>query len=601
MTYHWDGTSWTNVTAPLPSGSSGATLRGVTEVSASNVWAVGTTSDYKTYIIHYDGSSWSIVSSPSPSYVPSLSAVSAVSANEVYAVGRYASSPSSPIQIPLVLKYDGTQWQQETAPSEGSGLSSYSGSILQGVTAPAPGEAFAVGYFAGNGSNYTFIDRLSVKYSPTTQATLSPNQNSDGYPDPVTVTLTALASPSATIANTYFTIDGGSQQTYSSPFTVTGAGSHTITYWSVDSNSNQEATNSKTFTIAPWYDNSYLYKKQLTIDHTKVSGGANLSNFPVLVSLTDADLKTAGNGGKVQSVHGFDIIFTDGTEITKLDHEIEKYDPATGTIAMWVRVPTLSASTDTTIYMYYDNSSITSSQENKTGVWDTNYKAVWHLGETFGTTNSDSTSNGATATKQSAGHPAALSSGQIAGAQNYNGTSDYQSVSSSAVNITVDKTVEMWLNTATFAAASDSTYRKPLIVNIDNTNVYMWLIVPGSPNCIQWMTDDSTGEHVSCWGNGGSGPSTNTWYHLTGTYTSATHSVKLYVNGALNTDGYTQNGVNKGTTGAKIGARVDNKSYFQGDIDELRISNTARTAGWITTDYNNQASPASFYSVGSQQ
>ena len=41
-------------------------------------------------------------------------------------------------------------------------------------------------------------------------------------------------------AATYYTIDGGSTQTYAAPITVTGAGSHTIVYWSVDAVGNVE-------------------------------------------------------------------------------------------------------------------------------------------------------------------------------------------------------------------------------------------------------------------------------------------------------------------------------------------------------------------------
>ncbi len=435
--------------------------------------------------------------------------------------------------------------------------------------------------------------------APTTTASLSgtQGQSATAYLSDVTVTFNATDDASGSgVAMTTYRIDGGDWQQYTAPFTVTGDGGHTVDYYSEDTAGNVEAVNAETFTIN-WYDSNYLYKKQITIDHTKVSGGSNLSNFPVLVSFTDANLKSTGNDGSVQSIHGFDIIFTDSTETTKLDHEIEKYNPATGEIEMWVRIPTLSASTDTNIFMYYDNSSITSSQENKTGVWDSNYKAVWHMGETSGTTNADSTSNGATATKQSSNHPAPLSSGQIAGAQNYNGSSDYQSVSSSSINITGDKTVEMWLNAADFGSATDGTTRKPLLVNIDGTNTYM-VVVFDNNNSIQWTVNDGS-EHDKVYHNGAGGSaSTNTWYHVVGTYTASGSITALYINGTSVADGSPRTGIGIGTTGARIGARVDNKSYFKGYLDEVRISNTVRSTGWITTDYNNQHSPSTFVSEG---
>ena len=47
-----------------------------------------------------------------------------------------------------------------------------------------------------------------------------------------------------------------------------------------------------------------------------------------------------------------------------------------------------------------------------------------------------------------------------------------------------------------------------------------------------------------------------------------------------------------------IGNVPDQSRTFDGIIDELRVSNTILTAGWIKTEYNSQFSPSTFVSVG---
>lgn len=47
----------------------------------------------------------------------------------------------------------------------------------------------------------------------------------------------------------------------------------------------------------------WTHRKQITIDYTKVSN-TNQSNFPVLISRTDANLKTVANGGHVAQADG---------------------------------------------------------------------------------------------------------------------------------------------------------------------------------------------------------------------------------------------------------------------------------------------------------
>ena len=52
----------------------------------------------------------------------------------------------------------------------------------------------------------------------------------------------------------------------------------------------------------------------------------------------------------------------------------------------WVQVPTVSASANTVIYMWYDNPDISTTQSNATGTWDSNYQAVWHMADNAAST-----------------------------------------------------------------------------------------------------------------------------------------------------------------------------------------------------------------------
>ena len=162
LTYHWDGTSWTKVSTPLPSGGNGGKLYSVTELSSSNVWAVGyytNSSNYTlTYILHWDGTSWNVVSSPSPSpsHDDELKAVSAISSQEIYAVGITRGPTTSQYNKPLVLKYDGTQWLQATVPAAGNPANNN----LFGVTVPTSGQAWAVGNLVNGSPTYRLIDWL---------------------------------------------------------------------------------------------------------------------------------------------------------------------------------------------------------------------------------------------------------------------------------------------------------------------------------------------------------------------------------------------------------------------------------------------------------
>jgi len=98
----------------------------------------------------------------------------------------------------------------------------------------------------------------------------------------------------------------------------------------------------------------------------------------------------------------------------------------------------------------------------------------------------------------------------------------------------------------------------------------------------------------------------NTWYHVAGFRSGA--SLSIYIDGVSQT---LSNPYSNGPLGtmksaasvAYIGRHAygGNEDYFNGLIDEARVSNMARSADWIKTEYNNQSSPASFYAIGSAQ
>lgn len=128
--------------------------------------------------------------------------------------------------------------------------------------------------------------------TPITTAVLSPTPNGQGqYTDPTTVTLSATAATGYSIAHTYYTLDGGSQQTYTAPFTVAGNGSHVITYWSVDNSGVPENPNTKTFNILTTYSLSGTVYNDANQNGFQDSGETGVSG--VAIGLTSGQFSTS--------------------------------------------------------------------------------------------------------------------------------------------------------------------------------------------------------------------------------------------------------------------------------------------------------------------
>ena len=316
----------------------------------------------------------------------------------------------------------------------------------------------------------------------------------------------------------------------------------------------------------------------MTIDHTKVS--STQSDFTVLVSVTDPALKTVSNGGHVVNANGFDIgFYADSGGTTKLKWEVEKYNGITGNLIAWVKIPSVSSTTDTLFYLFYGDPSITTDQSDPINTWDSNFKAVYHLGN--GTT--------LTAIDSTGGNNGTLLNSPTAAAGKINGAAHFVHSSSQAIRLA---------NPGDFPIATAWTMEAWIKPTTDGNAILAWggtsnngphMILPGNNT---WR--------VGFWGGAavnGTGVDTTAFHHIVGTFDGS--SLRLYKDGSLIGGPVSASPTTASNPGGAIAASFG-AYYFNGDVDELRTSSTNRSANWIAAQYNNQNSPGTFIMMGSE-
>jgi hypothetical protein len=266
----------------------------------------------------------------------------------------------------------------------------------------------------------------------------------------------------------------------------------------------------------------------IEIDNGKVSGDADLSSFPVLINHTADWLQRADSEDHVRRADGYDIVFTNADNSSLLDFEIEEYDgtynATHGRLVAWVRIPTLDYNDNTTIRLWYGNS-VASDWSNPTGVWDTNYKGVWHLEETTGGANAikDSTSNDNDGTDH--GSPNLDATGKIDGADDFDGSDDCVQISN--FDPPHQGTVSLWVKRGSIGT------RQRILGGHDAYEILFTSDNKISNQLFAAETDVLKGSTIT---------STTDWYYLAFTYDNTSNASAIFLNGNSDVSGSTANG-----------------------------------------------------------
>ena len=141
------------------------------------------------------------------------------------------------------------------------------------------------------------------------------------------------------------------------------AGEQVSGYWEIKASASKLPTSSmdwiitfrgKELTEWAWWDNDWNYKRQINISE---NSGSTLNNYSVLLYIN----YSKDTGSKANSDFS-DLRFLNSTETGELGYWIE--NKSDGNYAwVWIKLPELVSSTNTSIYMYYGNSGSSSNSD----------------------------------------------------------------------------------------------------------------------------------------------------------------------------------------------------------------------------------------------
>ena len=293
-----------------------------------------------------------------------------------------------------------------------------------------------------------------------------------------------------------------------------------------------------------------------------------VDDFAVLVLLKTDRIDYAATRSK-----GEDLRFTTAAN-KPLDHEIERW-VEDGVSIVWVRVPTINRAgpTHTKIRMYYSNPGADDVQ-NPQGIWKSTYEGVWHLSQADNAL-ADSTGKS----------PLAKNHGSTSGASIVGDGRSFVAASSQYIDTLNDVNVKRYTVEAFVKGKHDAmTGSGPNGALMRQRNYQiMWDHINPFVAAASLNTNDTDAMGQNWKVSSFDGLAGGTWYYLAATFEG--NKLNAYKDGApTGTKSFGMTDPQAEPATAKIGRHAtdsDAANFFDGMIDEVRISNKVRSDDWI--------------------
>jgi biopolymer transport protein ExbB len=306
-----------------------------------------------------------------------------------------------------------------------------------------------------------------------------------------------------------------------------------------------------------WWNDDWQLRKAITLDagETGVSLGGDTGATVVLVRLHDGNFQFPA-----ALPDGGDVRFVAGDDKTPLTYHFEKYDSLLDEAFAWVKIPGLKAGTKTKIWLYYGNPAAPRVEDAK-GTYDEAVQLVYHFSGTGAPVDSSKNTNNAVGV----GLP---TTGSLIGA-------GQRMLGSGAIHIPFSES----LKRASGDPFTWSAWVKPT-GDAARAVVFYWgdrdngLEIGLASGVPYFEIHDGAASARSA---PGAPVATGAWKHLA--VVSGQGTTTLYVDGAPYAS--LDQPVPSLTDGALLGADTTGGNGLIGEIDEMQIAKTGRTAAWV--------------------